>query len=102
MVSFVRNLTGLIFSEKPITIARDEVVGFVSKPARQHSHDRGESAPDSTQLLEDLNRSIGAGDKTFVGLRIVQQQIHRIQDLWVNSVPVEDLAGKVTLQSGKT
>src|SRR6478752_42702 len=31
-VSFIRNLAGLVFSEKRITIARDEVIGFVSKP----------------------------------------------------------------------
>src|SRR5256885_3305450 len=101
-VPFVRNLTGLIFSEKLITIARDEVVGFVSKPARQQLHDGGEGAPNSTQLLEYLNRSIGAGYQTFVGLRIVRQQVHRVQNLWVNSVPFENLAGKLTLQSGKT
>src|SRR5438046_8206988 len=97
-VSFVRNLAALIFSKKLITVARDQVVGFVSKPARQHLHNRGESAPDSTQLLENLNRSIGASYKTFVGLRIVQPQVHRIQDLWVDSVPFEHLACKLPLQ----
>ena len=100
-VSFVWNLAGLEFAKKLITVARDQVVGFVSEPARQQLHDRGDSAPDSAQFCEYLNRSVGAGCQTFVGLRIVQQQVHRIQSLWVDSVSLEDIARELTLQSGK-
>src|SRR5713101_6091763 len=96
-VFFVRNLTGLVFSEELISVARDQIVDFVSNPARQMFHNGGESAPDSAHFREYLNPSIGAGGQTFVGLRIVQQQIHRIQKRRVDSVPAEDVASKLTL-----
>jgi hypothetical protein len=47
-ISFVWNLAGLEFTKNLITIARNKVIGFVSKPAWQHSKDGGESVPDST------------------------------------------------------
>src|SRR3989442_15562267 len=60
-VFFVRNLAGLVFAKKLISVARDQIVVLVSNPSRQRFHNGVATPPDSAHLPAHPHPPIAAG-----------------------------------------
>lgn len=89
-------------AEDTVAVAGYGVVGRVAQNFWQELKDGCGGAPEASELLEDEEDGVGAGEQIFVGEFLVDDDVDRVQVGGVGAVAGEDADGDGALQRGET
>ena len=97
-VSFFWKRAAIVFSEDAVAAMGNDVVSPVAQRFGQGSQKKGQRAPESSQSSQHGDDGIRTGSEALAGF----YEIHRIQIIGIEAMPLQDSGGEVALQRGET
>lgn len=101
-ILITRQCAGVGAAKNAIAAAGDGIVGRIAEKPGQKLQEEGGWAPEASELLEDEEGGVGAGEQRFVGEIVVEDYVDRVQIGGVDAVAGEDAGGGSALQRGET
>ncbi len=89
-------------AEDAVAVTGDGVVGRVAEEFGQESQEGCGWTPWASELVEDEEGGVGAGEQRFVGEFMVEDDVDRVELGGIDAVAGEDAGGEWALQRGET
>jgi hypothetical protein len=88
--------------EESVAVSRHQSVPPIAKSSRQEIQQCRPESPETAQFPKHSRGCIVSGEKVFGGESAIQNQVNRVQPIWIQSMAFENGAGELALQGSES